>query len=200
MEYGTTTEYGQTTAHTPVAETEGEQSETLTLSGLEPCTTYHYQAEAENESNEGQPSLGGDQTFETECKGTAKIKVSLVHRRDSYQETTLRFSEQLRAEAGVFLPTRCQQNLEFGGGTCAEIEVVSVSREIPEGYRTTDTIVPSAAATKVGATGETGYNGCLFIGVEFTEKSVIEEHPLESGSEIVRDSYEFEIEWVRTKE
>jgi alpha-tubulin suppressor-like RCC1 family protein len=32
---------------------------------LEPCTTYHYQAEAENEANEGTPSMGGDQTFTT---------------------------------------------------------------------------------------------------------------------------------------
>jgi sugar lactone lactonase YvrE len=67
VEYGTTTEYGSSTAPQPVANEEGEQSEAVELSGLDPCTTYHYQAEAENEANEGEPSEGGDQTFTTPC-------------------------------------------------------------------------------------------------------------------------------------
>ena len=65
VEYGTTETYGQTTSSSFVANAEGEQSETVALSGLEPCTTYHYQAEAENAANEGTPGLGGDQTFKT---------------------------------------------------------------------------------------------------------------------------------------
>ena len=72
IEYGTTTEYGHTTTLTALANAIGEQSETVSLSGLEPCTTYHYQALAENEANEGTPSLGGDQTFTTSgCVTTA---------------------------------------------------------------------------------------------------------------------------------
>ena len=66
VEYGTTTAYGQTTTSSAVTNENGEQSETATLSGLEPCTTYHYQAEAENEANGGTPGLGGDQTFTTD--------------------------------------------------------------------------------------------------------------------------------------
>lgn len=46
----------------------GLQSESVSIEGLEPCTTYHYQAEAENEANEGVPGLGGDQTFTTRCE------------------------------------------------------------------------------------------------------------------------------------
>jgi hypothetical protein len=65
IEWGTSTEYGQATTATAVANETGEQSETVALSGLEPCTVYHYQAEAENSANEGTPSLGGDQTFQT---------------------------------------------------------------------------------------------------------------------------------------
>ncbi len=71
VQYGTSTEYGHTTTTTPVANPEGKQSEAVALSGLEECTTYHYQAEAENEASEGTPSLGGDQTFRTRCKATA---------------------------------------------------------------------------------------------------------------------------------
>jgi sugar lactone lactonase YvrE len=67
VEYGTTIAYGQTTTASPVANEEGEQSETVTLTGLRGCTTYHYQAEAENESDEGEPSTGGDRTFTTAC-------------------------------------------------------------------------------------------------------------------------------------
>ncbi|MHB1860271.1 MAG: DNRLRE domain-containing protein, partial [Solirubrobacteraceae bacterium] len=71
VQYGTSTEYGHTTTTTPVANPEGKQSEAVALSGLEECTTYHYQAEAENEASEGKPSVGGDQTFRTRCKATA---------------------------------------------------------------------------------------------------------------------------------
>ncbi len=71
VEYGASETYGQTTSSNTVANTEGAQSETVTLSGLQPCTTYHYQAEAENEGNEGKPALGGDNTFQTGgCVGT----------------------------------------------------------------------------------------------------------------------------------
>ncbi|HEY3760060.1 MAG TPA: hypothetical protein VGL37_09875 [Solirubrobacteraceae bacterium] len=65
VEYGTTTAYGHTTSPAAVADDTGAQSESVDLSGLEPCTTYHYQAEVENEANEGTPSLGGDKTFRT---------------------------------------------------------------------------------------------------------------------------------------
>lgn len=65
VEYGTTTAYGYTTTSAEVSNEVGGQSETASLSGLEPCTTYHYQAEAENEANEDVPSLGGDQTVTT---------------------------------------------------------------------------------------------------------------------------------------
>ncbi len=72
IEYGTTTSYGHITSSTAVANNSGAQSETVALSGLEPCTTYHYQAEAENSANEGKPSIGGDQTFQTGgCIATA---------------------------------------------------------------------------------------------------------------------------------
>jgi sugar lactone lactonase YvrE/plastocyanin len=69
FEYGTTTAYGLTTSVTSLTSEVGEQSVTTALSGLEPCTTYHYQVEAENEANEGVASLGGDQSFATSCPG-----------------------------------------------------------------------------------------------------------------------------------
>jgi alpha-tubulin suppressor-like RCC1 family protein len=65
VEYGVTTEYGQTSTATAVASSIGRQSEVVALTGLEPCTTYHYQAEAESPASEGSPSLGGDKTFQT---------------------------------------------------------------------------------------------------------------------------------------
>jgi alpha-tubulin suppressor-like RCC1 family protein len=67
VEYGTTTAYGHTTSSVSVLNDNGTQSETVSLGGLEPCTTYHYQAEAESSVNEGMPSLGGDRTFTTAC-------------------------------------------------------------------------------------------------------------------------------------
>jgi hypothetical protein len=65
VEYGLTTTYGHTTSSIAVANDNGTQSETVTLSDLDPCTTYHYQAEAESSVNEGSPTLGGDKTFKT---------------------------------------------------------------------------------------------------------------------------------------
>jgi alpha-tubulin suppressor-like RCC1 family protein len=65
VEYGTTEAYGKTTTTLTLPSANGEQSETTELGGLEPCTTYHYQALAENPANEGTPALGGDQTFQT---------------------------------------------------------------------------------------------------------------------------------------
>ena len=67
VEYGTSTAYGYTTTSTEVVNNVGGQSEDVSLSGLEPCTTYHYQAEAENEANDDTPGLGGDRTFTTVC-------------------------------------------------------------------------------------------------------------------------------------
>jgi PKD repeat protein len=63
--YGTTTAYGHITSSAIAINHLGTQSETVGLSTLESCTTYHYQAEAENSTNEGTPSLGGDKTFTT---------------------------------------------------------------------------------------------------------------------------------------
>jgi hypothetical protein len=73
VEYGTTPEYGRTTTPAPVANEEGEQSETVEVTGLKPCTTYHYQAEAENVPGEEEPSLGGDETFTTSCEVIERI-------------------------------------------------------------------------------------------------------------------------------
>jgi hypothetical protein len=66
--YGRTTSYGQSSSVAALPSEEGEQSATATLQGLRPCTTYHYEVTAENEGNEGTPSLGGDQTFTTTCE------------------------------------------------------------------------------------------------------------------------------------
>jgi alpha-tubulin suppressor-like RCC1 family protein len=73
VEYGTTEAYGKNTTAVAVANENGEQSETAALSGLESCTTYHYQAVAENKANEEekQPGLGGDKTFKTGCPATS---------------------------------------------------------------------------------------------------------------------------------
>ena len=68
FQYGTTTAYGQTTSVTSLSSETGEQTTTAAVEDLEPCTTYHYQVEAENEANEGAVSLGGDQTFTTSCQ------------------------------------------------------------------------------------------------------------------------------------
>lgn len=67
IEYGTTEAYGKTTTATALPDANGKQSVTATLGGLEACTTYYYQAEAENETNEeeGKPGLGGSRTFTT---------------------------------------------------------------------------------------------------------------------------------------
>ena len=50
VEYGTTEAYGHTTILTQLANENGEQSETVPLTGLEPCTTYHYEVEVENKA------------------------------------------------------------------------------------------------------------------------------------------------------
>ena len=68
VEYGTTTAYGHSTSPVATLSETGIQSEDVSVEGLEPCTTYHYQAEAENEANEGVASLGGDRTFTTRCE------------------------------------------------------------------------------------------------------------------------------------
>ncbi len=72
FEYGTTEAYGKTTPATTIPNADGTQNVTAAFSGLAPCTTYHYQAEAENKANEEEktPGLGGDKTFHTSCVAT----------------------------------------------------------------------------------------------------------------------------------
>jgi hypothetical protein len=78
VEWGTTPAYGNTTSMTEASQIEGAQAETISLSGLRACTTYHYQAVAENEANEDTPSLGGDQTLTTGCLSGTPPTISLV--------------------------------------------------------------------------------------------------------------------------
>jgi alpha-tubulin suppressor-like RCC1 family protein len=73
VEYGTTTEYGRESASASVSGGSGTQTETAALTGLKPCTTYHYQAEAESEASEGSPSLGGDKTLTTAGCGAGAV-------------------------------------------------------------------------------------------------------------------------------
>jgi hypothetical protein len=80
VEYGTAPGYERVTTQTATPSEEGEQSATVTLRGLKPCTTYHYQAEAENEANEGEPSEGGDRTFTTACAKPVAITAGYDHR------------------------------------------------------------------------------------------------------------------------
>ncbi len=65
VEYGTTEAYGKTTTAAAVPNVNGMQNVTAALSGLTPCTTYHYQVEAENKANEEEkkPGFGGDKTL-----------------------------------------------------------------------------------------------------------------------------------------
>jgi hypothetical protein len=79
IEYGTSTAYGKTTARASLANELGPQSETVGLSHLQPCTTYHYQAVAENESSEGEPSLGGDKTVTTTCGHVTAVAAGWNH-------------------------------------------------------------------------------------------------------------------------
>jgi hypothetical protein len=97
VEYGTTTAYGHTTSSAALPNDSGAQSETVALSGLEPCTTYHYQAEAESSADEDEPALGGDRTFTTECEYSGTVTIE-------YTETPERFSEGGLESFGISLP------------------------------------------------------------------------------------------------
>jgi hypothetical protein len=199
VEYGTSETYGQTTSTSTAANTEGTQSETVTLSHLQPCTIYHYQAEAENEANESAPGLGGEETFETECKGTASINVNIVHPEDSLSGGEAYFVEGVKTETGghAFDSSDCQAIAE-SEGTCTELEVEKVSKEVPERFGTeiSEKLVPSSGATKVGAIVDRGFPGDFTLGVHFSYRGVLEEYPLKVGKSVVTDTYKFEIEWA----
>ncbi|HEU0250782.1 MAG TPA: hypothetical protein VFR48_08670, partial [Solirubrobacteraceae bacterium] len=70
VEYGETTSYGHSTSPVALPNDKHEQSASVKLTELSACTTYHYQAEAHNEANEGVYSLGGNQSFSTACEET----------------------------------------------------------------------------------------------------------------------------------
>jgi hypothetical protein len=67
VEYGLTTGNGTQTPNSVLPSTSAAETAVVELTGLEPCTTYHYQALSENAANEGTPSEGGDLTFTTAC-------------------------------------------------------------------------------------------------------------------------------------
>ena len=68
FEWGTTTAYGQTTADEAVGAGTGAQAISAALTGLAPCTTYHYRAKA---TSAGGTATGDDATFRTACAGGA---------------------------------------------------------------------------------------------------------------------------------
>ncbi len=64
IEYGPTTSYGQKTAPVNIGATSGPQPLTLTITGLEPGKTYHFNVVATNAAGPGGVS-SGDQPFTT---------------------------------------------------------------------------------------------------------------------------------------
>jgi streptogramin lyase len=60
--FGPTADYGQATADASLAAADGPQGVSLSLTGLQPETTYHYRAEATNQFG---TTAGADQTFTT---------------------------------------------------------------------------------------------------------------------------------------
>jgi hypothetical protein len=198
VEYGTSEAFGQTTSTGTAAYSEGTQSETVTLSDLQPCTIYHYQAEAENEANEGVPGLGGEKTFATECKGTARIRVTDVQREGSGEGGTWNFVEAINDQQGTLNfdpPAGCtQQRLEEF--SCLEIEIESMSREIPEAFQeTTGAAIPGHAVTVLGARVLPASGREFNLEYSIDWKAVYEEFPLKFGRGVVHNTYEYEIEW-----
>ncbi len=66
FQYGTTTSYGSSTPETNAGSGKESVSESATITGLEPGTTYHYRVAAYNSwAGAGEASQGSDQTFST---------------------------------------------------------------------------------------------------------------------------------------
>jgi hypothetical protein len=66
FEWGPTTSYGQTTAGQAVGAGSTAQAISAALTGLSPCTTYHYRAKA---TSAGGTTTGDDASFRTACAG-----------------------------------------------------------------------------------------------------------------------------------
>ena len=82
-------EYGQTisyTSKTNKQRVKGENSFSGKISGLTPCTTYHYRTAAENES---ETSYGGDKVFTTHCKilTSVNVEVKNITKNGGYEKT-----------------------------------------------------------------------------------------------------------------
>ncbi len=66
FEWGTTTSYTETTAGQSMGSGSAAQAVSAALTGLAPCTTYHYRATA---TSAGGTATGEDATFRTACAG-----------------------------------------------------------------------------------------------------------------------------------
>jgi len=66
FEWGTTTSYGQTTAGQSAGSGTAAQAVSAALTGLAPCTTYHYRVTA---TSAGGTATGEDASFRTACAG-----------------------------------------------------------------------------------------------------------------------------------
>jgi CSLREA domain-containing protein len=80
VEYGTTTDYGQTASGDSVAFGAGPQSQTVALSGLEADTTYHYRFVA---TSAGGTTTGEERTFTTGPPYTGPATYAVESPRDS---------------------------------------------------------------------------------------------------------------------
>jgi sugar lactone lactonase YvrE len=126
LEYGETTAYGQQTTATELPNSSGEQSETVALEALEPCTTYHYQVEAENAANEDEPALGGDKTFKTKCQITGRVEISFLNEPIPTLGSTTHFSNTVKAgekgtNGGIVIV------LERDGVSVSELDLAEVT-------------------------------------------------------------------------
>ena len=85
FEYGTTTDYRDSTGSFDIAETRGAHTVTAPLTGLKPATTYHFRAQAYNALG---TTYGADQIFTTAgCKAGPDrdrgFEVALAHARSA---------------------------------------------------------------------------------------------------------------------
>ena len=75
FEYGTTTEYGQSTGSSDAGSGSAAVPVTVSLTGLDPGTTYHYRLVAANASG---ATPGGDRTFTTNGSPAEKSKARVL--------------------------------------------------------------------------------------------------------------------------
>jgi streptogramin lyase len=154
FQYGTTSEYGASTAESDNGSGDGVQGVSTGVGGLAPGTTYHYRIVA---SNQYGTSYGADQTFTTQPPPRPAPKVS-VNRFEMYFSGSRHGKKMLRLNQLVVIELTAGERVTFVCERChgSSTHGTQIAHASKVTFHTRDLLVAASSLVQITVTAPDG--------------------------------------------